>query len=93
MRSVFVGNLNPVATAKELKDFFSKYGTVVSVDLRMKKDSDRNKGFAFVIYEKAKEVDNLMSQRYVFFVLLYICFPVLTPSVFSLSYLTLTENI
>ena len=74
MRSVFVGNLNPVATAKELKDFFSKYGTVVSVDLRMKKDSDRNKGFAFVIYEKAKEVDNLMSQRYVFFVFFYICF-------------------
>ena len=93
MRSVFVGNLNPVATAKELKDFFSKYGTVVSVDLRMKKDSDRNKGFAFVIYEKAKEVDNLMSQRYVFFVFFYICFPVLTPSLFSLSYLTLTEKI
>ena len=92
MRSVFVGNLNPVATAKELKDFFSKYGTVVSVDLRMKKDSDRNKGFAFVIYEKAKEVDNLMSQRYVFFVFFYICFPVLTPSLSSLSYLTLTEK-
>ncbi len=33
----------------------------------MKKDSDRNKGFAFVIYEKAKDVDNLMSHRYVFY--------------------------
>jgi len=63
MRSVFVGNLNPVATAKELKDFFNNYGSVVTVDLRMKKDSDRNKGFAFVIYEKAKDVDNLMSHR------------------------------
>ena len=44
MRSIFVGNLDPLMTADELKDYFSSYGNVANVDLRKKPNSDRNKG-------------------------------------------------
>jgi len=63
MRSVFVGNLNPMMTKDELNEYMNNYGTVVNCDLRMQPNSEKNKGFAFVMFNKACDVDKLMAAR------------------------------
>lgn len=55
MKKLFVGSL-PFATKEdELKDFFSKVGTVESVAIIMDKMTGRSKGFGFVEMSSEEE--------------------------------------
>jgi len=63
MRSIFVGNLNPKSEKNELEEYFSKFGELVSVDLRKQPNSTRNRGFAFVVFSKSSDVDHVMASR------------------------------
>ena len=46
--NIYVGNLSFDVTKEELKDVFSKFGEVSSVNLITDKFSGQSKGFAFV---------------------------------------------
>jgi len=63
MRSIFVGNLNPLSTKADLDEYFAKFGTVLQINLKTQPGSERNKGFAFVIFSKSEEVDNVMAGK------------------------------
>ena len=63
MRSIFVGNLNPLSTKADLEEYFAKFGTVLQINLKTQPGSERNKGFAFVIFSKSEEVDNVMAGK------------------------------
>ena len=52
MRSVFVGNLNPMATRDHLDDYFSKFGKVEKINLKTVPGTDKNKGFAFIVFAR-----------------------------------------
>lgn len=51
MKKLFIGNLPPDATESSVRDLFSAYGTVRSIDLSRDIFSGRCKGFCFIEME------------------------------------------
>lgn len=50
-KRIYVGNLPFSATPDEVRDLFSQYGEVESVDLITDRESGRPRGFGFVVME------------------------------------------
>lgn len=46
---IYVGNLSPRTTQKEIRNLFKPYGEVDSVDLIMDRYSGESRGFGFVV--------------------------------------------
>jgi RNA recognition motif-containing protein len=53
MKKIYVGNLPFSATETQVRDLFSKHGTVQSVALIMDKETGRPRGFGFVEIDDA----------------------------------------
>lgn len=51
MKTLFVGNIAPMATEDDLKELFSEFGKVRKLELPRDIFSGRNKGFAFIDME------------------------------------------
>jgi RNA recognition motif-containing protein len=51
MKKIYVGNLPFSATEEEIRELFSQYGTVTSVNLITDRDTGSPRGFAFVEME------------------------------------------
>ena len=47
-KRIYVGNLSPHTTERELTDLFERVGRVVSVRIMMDRDTGRSKGFGFI---------------------------------------------
>jgi RNA recognition motif-containing protein len=63
---IYVGNLNYSTTEDELRDAFSAFGTVTSVNIIKDRFTDQSKGFAFVEMgdgEEAKKAIEGMNQQ------------------------------
>ncbi len=52
---LYVGNLSYDATASDLEQLFSAYGTVTEASIVSHSDSQRSKGFAFVVMSSVEE--------------------------------------
>ena len=52
-KRIYVGNLSYSTTEDELRERFSKHGTVESVNLIIDRDTGRSRGFAFVEMESS----------------------------------------
>ena len=50
-RKLFAGGLAQEATEKDINEYFSKFGEVVSVNLKMDQMTGRSRGFAFVVFK------------------------------------------
>lgn len=46
----------------ELKDFFAKYGTIVEHQIIRDHETNRSRGFGFVIFDSEEVVDELLSK-------------------------------
>jgi RNA recognition motif-containing protein len=55
--NMYVGNLSFSVTADDLKDVFSEFGEVASVNIIMDKYSGKSKGFGFVEMPNNSEAD------------------------------------
>ncbi|MFZ5808704.1 MAG: RNA recognition motif domain-containing protein [Chloroflexota bacterium] len=58
---LYVGNLPYTATEDELRELFSRAGTVKSVVLINDRDTGRSKGFGFVEYDTNEEAQKAIS--------------------------------
>lgn len=54
---LYVGNLSYGTTETDLRDLFSKAGTVVSINLIMDRETGRSKGFAFIDMSSQAEAE------------------------------------
>jgi RNA recognition motif-containing protein len=61
VRNIYVGNLSPEVTEKDLKDTFEVFGTVATATLIKDKARGGHKRFAFVEMPNAKEADAAIS--------------------------------
>lgn len=61
-KKLFVGSLPYTVTSEQLKEFFSKIGTVVSADVIMDRHSGRSKGFGFVEFETEEEAQKAVKE-------------------------------
>ena len=55
MTSIYVGNLSSNATEDGLREAFSQYGKVSSVDIIKDRETGRPRGFAFIEMPDGKE--------------------------------------
>ena len=45
--------------SEDIKDYFSKYGTVLECNLKTDPSTGRSRGFAFVLFDNASSVDKV----------------------------------
>jgi len=50
-KKLYVGNLSPSVLSSDLRDWFTRYGTVLAAKVVMDRETDRSRGFAFVEME------------------------------------------
>ena len=55
MTNIYVGNLAYGATDQDLRDAFSQFGEVTSVNIIMDRETGRSRGFAFVEMSNADD--------------------------------------
>lgn len=60
-RKLFVGGLSRQTTDKELKEYFSQYGEVESVTLKVDLYTGQSRGFAFIVFANSKTIDKLLN--------------------------------
>jgi cold-inducible RNA-binding protein len=60
-KKMYVGNLSYSANEDELRRIFEEYGTVVSAQVIMDRETGRSKGFAFVEMSSDQEAQSAIS--------------------------------
>ncbi|KAL7186780.1 hypothetical protein ACSBR2_028496 [Camellia fascicularis] len=60
-KKIFVGGVPSAVTEDELKNFFSKYGKVVEHQIIRDHETNRSRGFGFVIFDSEEVVDEMVS--------------------------------
>ncbi|KAJ4799266.1 RNA-binding (RRM/RBD/RNP motifs) family protein [Rhynchospora pubera] len=61
-KKIFVGGIPPSLTEDELGQFFAKYGEVVDQEIIRDHETNRSRGFGFVVFESEEVVDALLSK-------------------------------
>ncbi|MBN2689722.1 MAG: RNA-binding protein [Gammaproteobacteria bacterium] len=61
MKKLYVGNLPYSATEDEIRDLFSQYGELESVNLIIDRETGRIKGFGFVEYKNQADAENAIN--------------------------------
>uniref|UniRef100_A0A023FWM7 Putative heteroproteinous nuclear ribonucleoprotein at 87f n=1 Tax=Amblyomma parvum TaxID=251391 RepID=A0A023FWM7_AMBPA len=64
VKKVFVGGLKDDVDESDLRDYFSQFGNILSVNLVTEKDTGRKRGFAFVEYDDYDPVDKIVLKRH-----------------------------
>jgi squid-like protein len=58
-RKLFIGGLSWETREPQLKEYFEKFGTVESVNLKMNPMTGKSRCFAFVVFKSAEDVVSL----------------------------------
>jgi len=61
-KRLFVGGLPYSVTSSQLEEMFSKFGSIVSCDVIIDRESGRSKGFGFIEMENDKEADEAIEK-------------------------------
>ncbi|XP_065019786.1 uncharacterized protein LOC135582671 isoform X2 [Musa acuminata AAA Group] len=62
-RKIFVGGIPITLTEDEFKNFFSEFGRVEDHEIIRDHTTNRSRGFGFVVFEKEKDVDDLLAKK------------------------------
>ncbi|XP_061704260.1 RNA-binding protein squid isoform X2 [Cydia pomonella] len=60
-RKLFVGGLSWETTDKELRDHFSAYGEIDSINVKTDPNTGRSRGFAFIVFKAPDSIDKVMA--------------------------------
>ncbi|CAG0918266.1 unnamed protein product [Notodromas monacha] len=60
-RKLFIGGLSWETTDHDLKEYFSKYGEIESVNVKTDPNTGRSRGFAFIIFKTVEPVEKVLS--------------------------------
>lgn len=59
-RKLFVGGLSWETTEKELREYFTKYGEIESINVKTDPNTGRSRGFAFIVFNDAESLDKII---------------------------------
>nr|CCA14026.1 heterogeneous nuclear ribonucleoprotein A1 putative [Albugo laibachii Nc14] len=62
-KKIFVGGLHYETKDAEFKKYFQKYGKVVSAEVMFNRETNKSRGFGFVIFENEQSVDLILNER------------------------------
>ncbi|XP_058790934.1 uncharacterized protein LOC131664084 [Phymastichus coffea] len=60
-RKLFVGGLSWETTEKELRNHFSQFGDIESINVKTDPFTGRSRGFAFIVFSKVESLDKAMA--------------------------------
>ncbi len=60
-RKVFTGGLPQDAKEDDIREYFSQFGELESVNLKIDPATSRSRGFAFIIYKEPQSVENAVA--------------------------------
>lgn len=60
-RKLFVGGLSWETTEKELREHFSTYGEIESINVKTDPNTGRSRGFAFIVFNCAEAIDKVIA--------------------------------
>lgn len=60
-RKLFIGGLSWETTEKDLRDYFTKYGGIESLTLKMDPATGRSRGFAFIVFSEVATLDKVIA--------------------------------
>lgn len=60
-KKIFVGGLPSSVTEDEFRNFFSKYGKVMEHQIIRDHDTNRSRGFGFIIFDSEEVVDEMLA--------------------------------
>jgi len=58
-RKLFVGGLSWETTEKELREYFSSYGAIESINVKTDPATGRSRGFAFIVFDSSETIDKI----------------------------------
>ncbi|PSR95516.1 Heterogeneous nuclear ribonucleoprotein like [Actinidia chinensis var. chinensis] len=60
-KKIFVGGVPSTVSEDELKSFFSKYGKVVEHQIIRDRETNRSRGFGFIVFDSEEVVDEILT--------------------------------
>ncbi|XP_018015901.1 RNA-binding protein squid isoform X3 [Hyalella azteca] len=60
-RKLFVGGLSWETTEKELREYFTKFGPIESINVKTDPATGRSRGFAFLVFNSAETIDKIIN--------------------------------
>lgn len=60
-KKLFVGGLSRQTTDRELREYFSKFGQIDSITVKVDPYTGQSRGFAFIVFASAETIDKLLS--------------------------------
>lgn len=61
--SLFSGGLTWDTTTEDLREYFSKFGTIVDCSVKLDPSTGRSRGFAFLVFDSKDVVEKILSQN------------------------------
>lgn len=60
-RKLFVGGLSQETKEEHVKEYFSQYGTIESINLKTDAETGNSRGFAFIVFTSADALDSILA--------------------------------
>ncbi|XP_061763788.1 heterogeneous nuclear ribonucleoprotein D0-like isoform X1 [Nerophis ophidion] len=64
VKKIFVGGLSPDTPEEKVREYFSAFGEVESVELPMESKTNKRRGFCFITFKEEEAVKNIMEKKY-----------------------------
>ncbi|XP_061589846.1 heterogeneous nuclear ribonucleoprotein D0 isoform X1 [Cololabis saira] len=64
VKKIFVGGLSPDTPEEKVREYFSAFGELESIELPMENKTNKRRGFCFITFKEEESVKNIMEKKY-----------------------------